>query len=192
VVFFSVMWNKLPGYVLPALPAAAALAGIALDEIEDARVWLAGCALLLVVFLVAAQVLPAALLSGLSHAPRPVFRPVWLAPIAVAGLAWWLDTRGKRLAAAMAVAAGVALCVAGVKATVAPELDRSVSARGLWRQIGDRAAGVCLEPGLQRDWVYGLNYYGSRALPECDDEPAALRVQPAPGDRAVLGTVDPR
>ena len=40
--------NKLPGYILPLLPAAAALMALALDEVPDARVWLAACAVLLV------------------------------------------------------------------------------------------------------------------------------------------------
>jgi 4-amino-4-deoxy-L-arabinose transferase-like glycosyltransferase len=64
VVFFSVMLNKLSGYILPALPAAAALAGIALDEVDRARGWLASCALLVVAFPIAAQVLPASVVAG--------------------------------------------------------------------------------------------------------------------------------
>src|SRR5204863_8142565 len=58
LLFFSAMWNKLPGYILPALPAMAALAGIALDEVPRAHAWLVACALLLVAFPIAAQVLP--------------------------------------------------------------------------------------------------------------------------------------
>ena len=185
LVFFSVMLNKLAGYLLPALPAAAALAGIALDEVDRARGWLASCALLLVAFPMAAQVLPAAMLSGLSRAPRPVFHPLWLGAVAVAVLAWWLEARGRRLAAVLAVAAGAGLGIAWLKAAAAPELERSVSARALWRQVEGRAGDVCLGE-LKRDWSYGLNYYAGRALPRCDDEPRATQILPAPGDRATV------
>ena len=192
LLFFSIMLNKLPGYILPALPAAAALAGLALDEVENARAWLAGCGLLMVAFLIAAQLLPAALASGLSRAPRPAFQPAWLAAVAVAAFAWILEARGRRLTAALVVAAGAALAVAAVKITVLPEVDRSISARGLWRQIGAHASAVCLEEGLKRDWIYGLDYYAGRALPSCEDQPLPLRITPAPGDRALVETVDPR
>ena len=185
LVFFSVMRNKLPGYILPALPAAAALAGIALDELRAARGWLAACAILLVAFPIAAQVLPSAFLNGLSHAPRPAFQTLWLAAPAVALLAWFLDSRGLRLAAMLTLAAGVSTGIAGVKILAAPELDRSVSARGLWRQIEGRPAEVCLG-NLKRDWIYGLDYYAGRALPSCHETPAPVQVLPAPGDGAVV------
>jgi 4-amino-4-deoxy-L-arabinose transferase-like glycosyltransferase len=185
LVFFSIMLNKLPGYILPAIPAAAALAGIALEEAKRARGWLAACALLLVVFPIVAQILPVALLSGLSRAPRPAFHPLWLAPAGVAVLAWVLESGGKRLAAVLTVAAGAALGITGLKASVLPELDRLASARGLWLQIGDRAGDVCLG-NIKRDWVYGLNYYAGRALPACTDQEKPLQVASAPGDRVTV------
>jgi 4-amino-4-deoxy-L-arabinose transferase-like glycosyltransferase len=175
LLFFSVMLNKLPGYILPALPAAAALAGIALDEAPSARVLLTVCALLLAVFPIAAQVLPDAVLNGLSQAPKPYFHPLWLAPIAIAAIAWILDTRGRRLAATLTVAAGACLGVAYLKAVTAPVLDRQVSARSMWRQVALRADDVCLGD-LRRDWVYGLNYYASRALPSCKNVPKPLAI----------------
>jgi 4-amino-4-deoxy-L-arabinose transferase-like glycosyltransferase len=185
VVFFSVMLNKLAGYILPALPAAAALAAIALDEVERARVWLVSCALLLVVFPITAQVLPAAVLSGLSRAPKPVFDPLWLGAVVVAAVAWMLEARGRRLAAVLAVAVGAGLGIARLKATVAPELERSASARALWRQVEASAGDVCLGE-LKRDWVYGLNYYAGKALPRCDEETRPVRILPAPGDHAIV------
>ena len=136
LALFSISVNKLPGYILPLLPAAAALMALALDEAADARPWLVACAVLLVAFPITAQVLPAAVRSGLSHAPAPAFQPVWLAALAVALLAWLLEARGKRVAAVLAVAAGAAFGTACLKTVVTPELDRGVSARGLWREIG--------------------------------------------------------
>ena len=185
LAFFSIMWNKLPGYILPVMPAAAALAGIQLDKIENARGWLAACAVLLVAFPIAAQLLPAAMLHGLSHAAKPAFHPLWLAPLPVALAAWILDTRGRRLAAVVTVAAGAGIGIAWLKATDAPELERTVSARGLWRQTGGRADDICIGD-LKRDWIYGLNYYANRELPDCENEPKPIKLVPAPGDGAVL------
>jgi 4-amino-4-deoxy-L-arabinose transferase len=67
MVFFTAATNKLPGYLLPLLPAAAALMGLALDAAEAAHAapWLACCALLLVAFPMAARMLLAALAAGL-------------------------------------------------------------------------------------------------------------------------------
>jgi 4-amino-4-deoxy-L-arabinose transferase-like glycosyltransferase len=185
LVLFSVPINKLPGYILPLLPAAAALMALALDEVAGARVWLAACALLLVAFPITAQVLPAAVLNGLSHAPRPVFQVAWLAAGAVALLAWLLEARGKRVAAVLAVAAGAAVGIGYLKSVATPELDRDVSARGLWRQIGTRSGEVCIG-NVKRDWAYGLNYYAVTPLPDCEKEPKPLQVLPAPGGRAIL------
>src|SRR5882724_5685209 len=58
LVLFSIPINKLPGYILPALPAAAALIAVRLDEGPSARWHLAACGLLPVAFPIAAQVLP--------------------------------------------------------------------------------------------------------------------------------------
>ena len=80
LVLFSASANKLPGYVLPLLPAAAVLVALALDEIEDARGWLLACAALLIAFPIAAPLLPAAVANEWSAAPRPAFHWTWLTP----------------------------------------------------------------------------------------------------------------
>ena len=185
LLLFSISINKLPGYILPLLPAAAALLALALDEVRDARIWLAACAVLLVAFPITAQVLPAAVLNGLSRAPRPEFQAQWLVVAAAAFLAWLLEGRGKRVAAVLVVAGGAALGIAYLKSAATPELDRSVSARALWRQIGGRAGDVCLG-NVKRDWEYGLNYYSITPLPACEKQPKPLQVLPAPGGRAYL------
>ena len=188
LALFSISINKLPGYILPMLPAAAALMALALDEVANARAWLGACGALLVVFPITAQVLPAAVLNGLSRAPRPQFQAVWLAAVAVAVVAWLLEARGKRVAAVLAVAAGAAVGIGHLKTVATPELDRSVSARSLWRQIGGRAGDVCVD-NVKRDWVYGLNYYSVVPLPDCAQQPKPLQVLPGPGGRAYLGPI---
>ncbi|MEO8596557.1 MAG: glycosyltransferase family 39 protein [Candidatus Solibacter sp.] len=186
LVLFSISLNKLPGYILPLMPAVAALIGLALDELADARRWLAACALLLVAFPITAQLLPSAVLTGLTRAPRPHFEPLWLLVLAIAIAAWLLEARGKRVAAVLAVTAGAAFGIAWLKASATPELDRSVSARGVWRQISDRRSQVCIG-NVKRDWEYGLNYYSVEPLPDCELQPRPLRVLPAPGERVFVG-----
>ena len=185
LVLFSIPINKLPGYILPLLPAAAALMALGLEGAADARWWLAACGGLLVAFPIAAQMLPAAVLSGLSRAPRPGFQVIWLVAPAIAVLAWWLEARGRRLAAVLAVAAGAGLGFGYLKVATLPELDRAASARGLWRQIEPRAAEVCIGD-VKRDWQYGLNYYSVTPLPNCSQNPEAWRLVRAPGDRVAL------
>jgi 4-amino-4-deoxy-L-arabinose transferase-like glycosyltransferase len=185
LLLFSVAVNKLPGYVLPLLPAAALLAAVALDEAADARPWLAACALLLVAFQVAAPVLAAALESGLSKAPRPAFQWIWLAPAAVAVAAWAWESRGRRLAAVVSIAIGAAAGVFYLKQVALPQVERMVAARTLWREISPRADEVCIDR-IDRDWRYGLNYYSISPLPECAALPKALRVIQSPGQPPYL------
>ena len=185
MVLFSISINKLPGYILPLLPAAAALLALGLEEAVNARWWLAACGALLVAFPIAAQVLPEAVLTGLSHAPRPNFQAIWLAAPAIAALTWWLEDRGKRVAAVLAVAAGAAIGIGGLKMAAGPALDSGASARGLWRQIEGRAAEVCMGD-VKRNWEYGLNYYSVTPLPKCGPDPKPLRIVRAPGDRVAV------
>ncbi|MGD0498873.1 MAG: glycosyltransferase family 39 protein [Bryobacteraceae bacterium] len=180
LIFFSLSVNKLAGYILPLLPAAALLAALALAEAAGAGMWLAACALLLAALPMAGAVLPAALVSGLSQAPWPVFQWVWLAPAAMAAAAWALEKRGRRLAAVAAIAAGAGASMLYVKQTALPEVDRAASARGLWLQVAPHAGETCVDT-LQRDWRYGLNYYSVTPLPDCAAQPRPLRVRQLPG-----------
>ena len=192
---FSVAVNKLPGYVLPLLPAAALLSAVALDEAEaeaaGARLWLAACGLLLVAFPVAVPILAAALESGLSKAPRPAFHWTWLAPAAVAAAAWAWESRGRRMAAVVSIAIGAAAGVFYLKQAALPQVERMVAARLLWGDIAGRAGEVCVDR-IERDWRYGLNYYAISPLPECKDQPKALRVVQSQGQPPHLVLFPPR
>jgi 4-amino-4-deoxy-L-arabinose transferase-like glycosyltransferase len=188
LVLFSISINKLPGYILPLLPATAALMALRLEEAQDARWWLAACAGLLVAFPITAQVLPVAVLTGLTQASRPTFELIWLAAPAIAAVAWWLDSRGRRLAGVLAVAAGAALGIGYLKNAVTPELDRSVSAHGVWTEIEARAGEVCVGD-VKRNWEYGLNFYSVVPLPKCDQDPKPWRLRRAAGDRIALERV---
>ena len=115
LVFFSFSKNKLPGYLLPLAPAAAALMGIALAEATRARWVLPAAALCMMAIPVALPMLPEALAAGLSRAPLPAFQWTWLLPVALALGIYWLERQGYRAAAlatmAVAVTAGATRCV---------------------------------------------------------------------------------
>jgi 4-amino-4-deoxy-L-arabinose transferase-like glycosyltransferase len=180
LVFFSISANKLPSYLLPLLPAAAVLMALGLDELASARPWLAACALLLVAFPFAAPMVAAALEMGMSRAVRPAFDIAWLAPIGLAAVVWFLESRGRRLAAAACIAAGVAAGAVYVKDAAVPALERMPSPRALWLQVAPHVSEVCMDH-VNRNWQYGLNYYAGLALPECSGHPAPWRVRQAPG-----------
>jgi len=145
LVFFSASRNKLPGYVLPLLPAAAVLLALALDAAP--RAWaaltLGASAALLYVFPLAERVLPSALTSGIRHAtvafagafPRASLIAVGLVAIAVAAL----ELRGARMAAVLLVSAGVTIGVVHFVVDAYPVLDQRVSTREVWRSFERRA-----------------------------------------------------
>jgi 4-amino-4-deoxy-L-arabinose transferase-like glycosyltransferase len=181
-VFFSAATNKLPGYLLPLLPPACALLGVAAAEARSLKWTLSCCAALLVLLPFAGGVLPRALEAGLTRAPWPAVAPWALAPAAiVTGLAWWWERAGRRDRAVAAVAIALVAGIAHLKMTVFPALDQTVSARTLWRRIEAHRSEVCLEP-IHRTWRYGLNYYSVTPLPDCSDRDLPLHVLQRPGE----------
>jgi len=175
LLFFSVSVNKLPGYLLPLLPAAAALMGLGLAEVRRAGWVLAASALLLLLIPPLIYVLPQALASGLSRARWPAFQPVWLAPALLAGAVWALEARGRRVLAAGLLAGGVTAGVVALKVRALPQIDRIATARPIWQEIAAEADRVCISR-LHRNLRYGLNYYSVTPLPDCEVEPRPVRL----------------
>lgn len=174
LLFFSISANKLPGYILPLVPAMAALVAVRLEEVADARPWLIACAVLLVAFPLAVQVFPTAVADGLLHASRPRFEWTWLLPLAIAGAVWLL--RDRCVAATALLAVGATAGVVYLKVSALPDLDRMASARGLWRRVEARADHTCID-NIQRNWRYGLNYYSVTPLPDCSAVPRPLEIR---------------
>jgi len=69
-------------------------------------------------------------------------------------------------------------------------VDRTVSARALWREISGRADEVCVDQ-IERNWRYGLNYYSGTPLPECSGDPRPWWVRQSPGKPPILGAAAP-
>jgi hypothetical protein len=123
----------------------------------------------------------------------PPFRWFWLLPLALAAGVWMLERRGRRMAAVLSIAAGAAAGTVYLKQVAAPDLDRTASARGLWREIAPRAGAICID-WLPRGAQYSLDYYSGVPLPDCAHHPKPvelllvqgqpLRLMP-PGHRTV-------
>jgi 4-amino-4-deoxy-L-arabinose transferase-like glycosyltransferase len=180
LVFFSAARNKLPSYVLPLLPALAALAGIALAECKRPRWVLTATAALLVFLGPISAILPKALTAGISRSIVPPFQWIWLLPLLAALAVWTLDAAGQRGAAVALLAAAITAGVVGIELRALPEIDRVASARPLWRAIAPIQERVCVER-LHRSLRYGLNYYSVAPLPDCRTEPREVEITQEPG-----------
>lgn len=165
LLFFSMARNKLPGYVLPLMPAIAIVLAVALDKASKREWWLGACAGLLIALPTAARILPDALASGLSRAG---FGVAWggLVFLAAATGVWWLASRDQCEIAALTLAFSAALGVVYLKCATYPVLDRQVSVRAFVRENKARFDNACLLH-VDRASEYGLVYYVSKQLPQC-------------------------
>ncbi|MGA2435293.1 MAG: glycosyltransferase family 39 protein [Bryobacteraceae bacterium] len=179
LVFFSASANKLPGYVLPLLPALAALVGIALAGERRARGILVACALLLAAIPVIAAMLPAALHWGITHTSPSVEWAAILPVVLLAAGVWRAEMAQRRAIAVGLIALGMTAGAVWLGSTVLPVLDRTVSARVLWRGISSSREDVCLGD-LNRSFHYNLDYYSDVPLPSCLEWPGPLRIETNP------------
>ena len=181
LAFFSISKNKLPGYLLPMIPAAAALMGIALAEAKRGARWvLAASALCLTLIIALIPALPDVLAVGLSRAETPGFHWTWLLPLVLALTIYVLEWRGWRAPAVTALAIAAAACAISLKLIDLPAIDRAYSARPIWREIAAAPGRVCVA-AMHRSWRYGLNYYSGTPLPDCSVSPRPLQIRQAPG-----------
>ena len=166
LVFFSAARNKLPGYVLPLLPALAIVLAFGLSKTGAfEKWWLSACALMLVALPVIAAALPAALLEGVRKAPL-IFTP-GLPFLAVVPIVWYLAWREKPMLAILAAGLAVLLGVVYFKRATFPVMEQEVSVRGFWRANGNQAQHACFDERVRREWQYGLNYYAGHPLAGC-------------------------
>jgi len=187
MVFLSASANKLPGYLVPLVPAAAALAGLALSESPWAPQLLAACALLLGLVPSIAAGLPDALARGATHAWTGIVAWGAAAAILLAAGVWLMARAGQRKLAVGTLVAATILGVLWIETQAFPALDRTVSARGTWRHVESRRSQVCVEE-VNRAWRYGLNYYSVTPLPDCRIGPRPIVVRQASTPAAGLET----
>jgi len=166
-VFFSISVNKLPGYLLPLLPALFVLLGAELEGrmlIELGKKWLLAPAMLIALIPLIAKGLPEALGTGkVSALHLGHVGPTELFYVAAPLAAVWLGRKSwLSVLLVLCVVAGGML----VKGTAYRVLDERVSARGLWREVQRRRVTVC-DGGINREWAYGLSFYQGSELPVC-------------------------
>jgi len=174
LIFFSAARNKLPGYLLPLLPAVAIVLAAALERVKGREYWLASCAVLLMALPTVAAMLPGALVSGLRRTPVAV-SPAGLIFLAAAGVVWWLARTRSAEWGVLAIALAAGLAIVYMKYDTYPVLDRVVSVRAIWRDNRAAVAGGCFD-NVGRTWEYGLNYYAGQGLPECGAGSKGVRI----------------
>lgn len=181
-VFFSLSVNKLPGYILPALPPLAILLALAWQR-TPRRGLLAAAAATLALVPLAGALLPGGLADGVTSAAAdltPTRLGVGLlAGIALAALAGAaalrLDLRRSVPVVAGLTAAGLAI----LKLWAYPDLSRVAGTREFFRENRPALEEACLGD-LRRHAAYGLRYYSHAALRDCamSDQPHRVEGDP--------------
>ena len=165
VVFFSISKSKLPGYVLPAIPAGILLLANYLRERAPAKphwFFLSLHGALSSALLFAALLMPAALLEHRVVWDRSDFIPLLVAIAAGVGVG---KAGIRKLRVSTVVPAVLALAVA--LRLGAPALNQTLSARA----VSDVLARVTPRPLpvatvlVSRETEYGLQFYRNQKLP---------------------------
>ena len=160
-LFFSAAVNKLPGYLLPLLPAAFVLLAVGLAGSERPAPVLAFPIILLGLLPAISEAAPRVLaFHGLGATAIPVGRL-----LGVLSLAAVLAYAVVRFAPGRAFHAAALLAGVGFlwfQFATFPEFDAVASARPLW--FGSHPS--CAPPN-SRDLQYGLFYYAGHQMPVC-------------------------
>jgi len=166
VVFFSISKSKLPGYVLPAIPAGILLLANYLRERATAKphwILLALHGAISAALLFAALVMPAVVFRHRLLWDRSDILPVLVAIAAGIGVA----TAGiRKLRVSTAVPAVLALAV--VLRLAAPALNQTLSVRAVSDALA-RVSPAHLPVAtvlVSRETEYGLAFYRDQKLPE--------------------------
>ena len=183
-LFFSASRNKLPGYMLPLLPAACVIAAAGLDAARRdspaaVRRALAISSLALPLFALTAGLLPAALAGAKNLLPidhTTAVRTAVTVPLIVLFAAAAFFLKPPRALALWCILAACGWLY--VEYAALPWVDRAASARSVWRELPEPKRGFCVGP-VSRNWRYGLNYYS--AIPLSDCPPGAVHSAILPG-----------
>jgi 4-amino-4-deoxy-L-arabinose transferase-like glycosyltransferase len=159
LLFFSASLNKLPGYLVPLLPAVFAILGVGVSSLPS-RVSALVFPVLLIGLLPAAVSFAPDVLGAHGVHPSFPYSALWI-PLLVCGVsATALFVTSPRLL--FPFAAGLAgMAFLWFQFAAFPAFDAKGSARPL-----SKTALNCT-PGGPRDVIYGLYYYAGRELPKC-------------------------
>ncbi len=202
VAFFSISQSKLPGYILPAVPAGAVLIANYLrrhlESAAPASKWLAVSHALVA----SAPIVPALLIVYLitEHrlpAGRPMLSALGVAFVLCAGVAITLTSRLKLRMLRFVTLIPVVLVVAAALKLGSPAIDQTLSSRPLAAELASVETrklplAVC---GVSRELEYGLNFYRNQTIAryEAGSVPAEEHLLVAPAswrgrvDRQTVG-----
>jgi len=190
IVFFSISKSKLPGYILPAIPAAAMLTATYLHRGEKAnRIMLMLHSLVCGALLGAAMVVPWFMLK--LHAPRSVWTAVAIVTgITAISVLLTVRIRGLRMLHFVTLVPVLLGLVFLLRFAAIPErnaypfhgsiIDLTQSARSVDAELNKLGAGA--KPlavfNVRREVEYGLNFYLNQPIPryERDGIPAGDHV----------------
>ena len=172
IAFFSISQSKLPGYILPAIPAGAVLLAdylrqrFELEEDQPVSKWLTVSHALVA----AAPIVPALLVAYLVRehrlpAGRPMLIALALAFVLCAAIALTLASRLRLRMLRFVTLVPVVLSVSAVLKLGTVAMDQTLSARPLAVELANVEShplplAVC---GVSRELEYGLNFYRNRA-----------------------------
>ncbi len=168
IVFFSLSQSKLPGYILPAIPAGVLLlAGYVARRIKDEAPLRNALLLALHSVLAALPVAPALMVAYIAQQHRMPWNKATAASFAVAtalAIGIMLTLRGRLgLHSLRVTLLPVALAVAAVLRIGGPALDNSLSARPVNAAIGHTSLPVAIYRA-PRELEYGLAFYRNAVI----------------------------
>jgi 4-amino-4-deoxy-L-arabinose transferase-like glycosyltransferase len=166
IVFFSISQSKLPGYILPALPAGSLLIADYLSRNVDQR--LKTPVIVAHTLLTSALIVPAFWISSIvmqHHLPLGRATAVLIAiTIGFAGLSiLFLSKYGVR-ALRFATLAPLLIAVAAILKIGAPALDDALSARPIAQQLAQQTNLPVAILQVRREVEYGLHFYLNRNI----------------------------
>jgi 4-amino-4-deoxy-L-arabinose transferase-like glycosyltransferase len=171
VVFFSLSQSKLPGYILPAIPAGAVLVADYLRRRSEKNVaiskWMAG----LHAVVASAAIVPALLIAYVvtEHrlpGGRPMFTALGVACVLCSAIALTLVSRLSLRMLRFVTLIPVVLVVAAVLKLGSTAIDQTLSARPLAVELASvdthrLPVAVC---GVSRELEYGLTFYRNQQV----------------------------
>ena len=171
LVFFSISRSKLPGYILPAVPAGAVLLADYLREKLEHQARLATWMALLHAFIACAPVVPAVLIAYIAsehHLPsgRPLLIAIAVALIVAIGIAVTLAGRAQWRMLRFVTLIPVVLAVAAVLKLGTVAIDQKLSVRPLANELASvethkLPVAVC---GVPREMEFGLAFYRNQII----------------------------
>ena len=171
VVFFSISQSKLPGYILPSIPAGAVLLALYLRQQFADEENVSKALAVLHALLAAAPIVPSLLIAYIvaEHrlpAGRPMLIALAIAFVLCAAIALTLVSRLRLRMLRFVTLIPVVLSVAAVLKLGATAIDQKLSVRPLAVEI----SGVETHPlplavfGVSREMEYGLAFYRNRPI----------------------------